>query len=222
MQNILSYAIKAFLIYFFTYFATRILSNKAVAQMTSYELAGVVVLATVASQPLLTNAITKTVFGIAMLVLLIGITSKLALVNKLTPFIEHTPTVVIRNGQLDMKSLRDTSLSLNELYGLLRQNGYTKATDVEFAVLEPQGKLSVIPKSQNRPVKPSDLNIPTSYEGLTLPLIMDGSIIDRNLEHAHLTKSWLVQELEKQDVVQYKDVELAELDTQGNLRISKK
>lgn len=222
-MELLTYGIRVIIIFLLTYFGARILTKKAIAEMTAYEIAGVILLSTVAAEPLVTKVTTKAVYGTGLLIFLIWLTSRLAVVNKLTPILEHTPTVLVKNGQLDMTALKATSLSLNQFMGLLRTKGYDKVTDVEFAVLEPQGKLSAFPKSQKRPVNPSDLNIPTQYEGLTLPLVMDGSIIESNLRHAKLTKEWLLGALSYQGVKDFsKEVALAELDTQGNLLVSRK
>jgi uncharacterized membrane protein YcaP (DUF421 family) len=122
-----------------------------------------------------------------------------------------------------MNSLKQTDLTLNEMLGMMRQKGFDKVSDVEFAILEPQGNLSVFPRSQNRPLQPKDVNVSTKYEGLTFPLIMNGRIIDENLKHIGLSKEWLMGALEYQQIKDYeKEVALAELDTSGNLLISKK
>ncbi len=154
----------------------------AFAQMTSYELAGIILLTTVGAEPLVTKVTTKVIFGMAVLVILMFLTARLALWQKLTPILEHTPSIVIKNGEIDQGMLKKVNYSLNQLKGLLREKGYDKISDVEYAIIEPQGKLSVIPKSQKRPLQPADLSIPTQYEGLTVPLILNGEIIEDNLQ----------------------------------------
>ncbi|MDW7672953.1 MAG: DUF421 domain-containing protein [Bacillota bacterium] len=223
MVDVGSYAIKVLIIFIFTYFGARLLSKKAIAEMTAYEVAGIILFTTVAAEPLVTKVTTKAMFGTGIIILLIYLTSRLSLVNQLAPILEHTPTVVVRNGEVDIQGLKSVELSLNELYGLLREKGYNSVSDVEFVLLEPQGSLSVTPKSQKRPIQPSDLNVATNYEGLTLPLVMDGGIIEQNLRHAKLGKEWLVNALKAQGITDItSQVVVAELDTQGNLIVSKK
>ena len=189
--------------------------------MTSYELAGVILLTTVAAEPLVAKVTTKAIFGVGVLTLLTWLFSRLAIIEWITPILEHTPTIIIKNGQLDMKSLRSINLSINQVQGLLRQKGFAKISDIDYAILEPQGKISVLPKPQKRPVQTGDLNIPTQYEGLTIPLIIDGSIIKRNLNHLKLDRNWLVDKLAERGISNYKkEVNLAELDAAGNLHIS--
>lgn len=222
LQELLSYAIRVIIIFLFTYFAARILSKKAISEMSAYELIGIILMANVAVTPLISSVVPKTILGVGILAALTALTARLSLINKLTPILEHTPTIVIKNGQVNMSALRSNALSLNQLMGLLREKGFDKVTDVEFGILEPTGNLSAIPKSQKRPVQTADLNIPTKYEGLTIPLVMDGAIIERNLKHVRLDKRWLLEELKKQGISRYQtEVALAELDTTGNLLVSK-
>lgn len=223
MYIILSYSVRVFLVYFFTYLATRIMTTKAIAEMTAYEVAGLMILANVAAEPLVDKVVIKSVYGVGLLVLLIIIASRLAIINKLTAFFEHTATIVIDNGQINMKALKRLSLSLNQLEGLLREQGYDKVSDVQTAVFEPQGTLSIFPKAENKPVTLKDLEIPCSNESITLPLILDGAIEQVNLKHIGKSEAWLLEELKKQGFKNYKkEVALAELDPSWNLIVLKK
>jgi uncharacterized membrane protein YcaP (DUF421 family) len=93
---------------------------------------------------------------------------------------------------------------------------------VEFAILETNGQLSVIPKSQKRPVNAEDLNIPTKYEGLPLDLIIDGRIMIKNLEKADLDVHWLKNELNNLGISNLNKVLFASLDTNGDLYYQEK
>lgn len=223
MYTVISYSVRVLLIYFFTYLSTRMMSKKAIAEMTAYEIAGIMIIANVASEPLVDKVVIKSIYGVGLLVLLMAITGRLATINKFTPFFEHTATIIIENGQINMKALRILNLSLNQLEGLLRERGYDKVSDIQTAIFEPQGSLSVFPKAENKPVTLKDLNISSSNERITLPLIIDGSIEKVNLKHIGKNETWLLGELKKQGVKNYKDeVALAELDPSWNLIILRK
>lgn len=223
MQDLLAYSTRVAIVYFFTYLCARSLTKKAIAQMTAYEIAGLMVLANVASEPLVDKVTTKSVYGAGFLVLLMVISTKLAIRNRLTPIFEHTATYIIQNGKLDMKSLAGMGLSLNQLEGLLRQQGYDKLSDLETVIMEPQGNISVFPKAENKPPTLKDLNIKPSGGGLTVPLIIDGTIIELNLRHTKKSREWLLGELQKQGIVNYeKDVAIAEVDAAGQLTVMKK
>ena len=132
--------------------------------------------------------------------------------------LDGNPQIVIRNGCILKSELRRARYNLNDLLAQLRENGYPNVEDVEMGVLETSGKLSIVPKSQKRPVTPADLDITTKYEGLPTILIMDGVIMKKELNRNQLTMSWLEEELAKEGVTA-KEVFLATLSTEGELYI---
>lgn len=221
MQQFVSYTTRVVLVYFFTYLCARALSKKAMAQMTAYEIAGIMILANVAAEPLVDKVTIKSIYGAGVLILLMLLTSRLALMNRLTKVLEHAPTVVIENGKLDMKALKSMGLSLNQLQGLLRQQGYDSVMDIHSAIMEPQGNLSVFPKGKNKPVQLKDLKIAPGTEGITIPLIMDGNILHSNIQHIRRNEEWLLQELRNNGIKDYNTVELAELTPDWKINIIK-
>lgn len=148
--------------------------------------------------------------------------SKIALSNKLTQILEHTPSIIISKGQLDMNTLKENDLSINQLLGLLRDNGYDSIKDIEYAILEPQGKLSVFPVPDKNPVTIKDLKLQSKPSGITMPLVVDGCAIDINLKYSNYNKSRLMKELKVKEINDIKDVFLAELESSGNLVVCKK
>lgn len=88
---------------------------------------------------------------------------------------------------------------------------------MEFALLEASGKLSVVPRSQARPVTPRDVNLSTNYEGYSTMLIADGKVDQQNLQKLGLTPEWLLGELVKRGAEGVEDVLFASIDTQGQL-----
>lgn len=223
MQDFLSYSVRLAIVYLFTYLSTRTLTKKAIAQMTSYEIAGLMILANVAAEPLVDKVTTKSVYGVGFLVALMLLSTKIAIHNKFTDIMEHTPTIIMKHGKLDMKSIKGMGLTLNELEGLLRQQGYDKMSDLDTIIMEPQGNISAFPKPENKLVTLKDLNIKPSNQGLTVPLIMDGSIIEQNLRHIRKNKEWLLKELKKQKVLNYEEeVIIAEINSQMQLEVLRK
>lgn len=223
MSLLLSYTIRVILVYFFTYLATRILTKKAMAEMTAYEIAGLMVFANVAAEPLVDKVVVKSVYGSGVLVVLMIIATRVALSNKFTPVMEHTATVVIHNGQIDFNQLKKLSLSMNQLLGLIRQNGFDKVSDVQTAILEPNGQLSVFPKAENKPVTIKDMNMTVPESSISLPLIIDGHIIRENLVYMGKNEAWLLNELKKQGIFDpASQVILAELDSSHNVVVFRK
>jgi len=223
MNTILSYSIRVIIVYFFTYLATRILTKKAIAEMTAYEMAGLMVFANVAAEPIVDKVIVKSVYGSGVLVLLMIIATKVALLNKVTPVMEHTATIIVNNGKINYEQLKRLGLTLNQLLGLIRQQGFDKVSDIQTAILEPNGQLSVFPKSENKPVTLKDMNIAAPENSISLPLIIDGNIIKENLMYMGKSEIWLRDELKKQGIADPKSqVILAEVDSSQNVIIFQK
>ena len=128
-----------------------------------------------------------------------------------------TPSILVKNGQIVETELKRNRYNINDLLEQLRVKNITNIADVEFAILETGGQLSVIPKSQKRPLMPEDLQLSTQYEGIPITLIIDGQIIHNNLEMVNLNESWLSGELAKLGIDNHRKVLFASLDTKCKL-----
>lgn len=137
--------------------------------------------------------------------------------EKARKIISGTPSILIENGKINEKEMEKLRFNMDDLMEELRINNCPNIADVEFAILETSGQLSIIQKSQKRPATAEDLNIPTKYEGLPITLISDGKINYNNLQTAHLDRQWLVDELKKFGITNLSDVFFASLDTDGNI-----
>jgi len=134
-------------------------------------------------------------------------------------FLDGEPTIVIMNGKIMEKSMKAMRYTLTDLLEQLRIKGVFDIKEVEFAVFEKNGDLSVLKKSQYQPVTPKDLNLSTTYKGISTELIYDGIIVDQNLKQVNLDRNWLKAELEKRGIKDPLEVFLALLDTSGELYI---
>jgi len=132
------------------------------------------------------------------------------------------PSIIIRGGEIIESEMRRVRYNLSDLMLQLRLKGVSNIADVEAAILETNGELSVILKSQYRPVIPADLGIETEYEGLPLIIIMDGQINRVNLKQAGLDDVWLEARLRERGIDSVGDVLLASLDTLGRLFVQRK
>lgn len=142
--------------------------------------------------------------------------------SKARRIIQNKPITLIENGQIRYDMLAKTKYNLDDLLAALRLKNYPNIHDVEFAILESNGELSVIPKSQARPVTPADLGLPTEYEGRPIVLVEDGNILIDNLEKNSLTTDWLLGELEKHGAGDVSSLAAVILDTKGRLYIGHK
>lgn len=220
MQGIY-YVFRCVVVLLFVWACVRMIGKKSISQMTTYDFTALVVLANVAAEPLTYKVNSKAFLGTFTIALVAVIFGWLSLKRIFYNF-DTSPDIIIINGKVDKEALKKNRMNLPFLLSLLRLQGYTNVSDVEFAILEPNGNLSVIPKSQKRSITPEDLNIDTEYEGLALPLIIDGRVIEDNMNYVKLDHKWLEKQLEKAGVTQIEDIFLAELQTNGELYIDLK
>ncbi|MDF2628485.1 MAG: putative rane protein [Symbiobacteriaceae bacterium] len=131
------------------------------------------------------------------------------------------PTILIQNGHILERNMRGSRYRYDDLLMQLRERGVFDLSEVEFAVLEPNGQLSVLKRSQYQPVTPHDLGIPTAYKGLGTMLIHDGTVLKRDLKEINLSEAWLAHELGKRGIESPHQVSLAILSTTGSLFVDR-
>lgn len=214
---------RTILIYFLVLVIVRLMGKREIGQLSPFDLVVAIIVAELAAIPMETTGIPlwKVIFPMATLAFLEVLLSYLALHSPfLRKILNGQPQVIIRNGHISKKELRKARYNLNDLLGQLREKGIANVHDVEFGILETSGKLSIIPKSQKRPVTPEDLGLATKYEGLPAVIIADGVIIKSSLQKAGLDVAWVEKQLARENM-RPKDVFLALLDTKGKLFINK-
>jgi len=203
----------------------RVMGKRQIGELQPFELVLAIMIAELATVPMEDKEIPliNGIIPILTLLLLQVIITFISLKSdKLRGLISGTPSVLIENGKIIESELRKLRYNLTDLLEQLRLKNFPNIADIEYAILETSGELSIIPKSQKRPVTPEDLNIHTAYEGLTLPLIMDGHVKLNNLQKLNLDTKWLNAELNKFGIKSTTEVLLASLDTKGELYIQKK
>ena len=159
--------------------------------------------------------IAMVVYGLVT-VLLTLITSKLPKSRK---FINGTPTILMNNGKLYRENLKKAKLDLSEFMVMCRQQGYFNLNDIQTAIFEFNGKLSILPVSNKRPANPQDLQLSPPKEYFQTELIMDGRIMQENLHRMGLSEKWLQKELSKGTYPNAKDIFLCVCDENHKLTI---
>ncbi len=138
---------------------------------------------------------------------------------KTRKYINGTPTVVIDNGKIYKKNLKKAKLDLSELMLMCRQEGYFDITDIQTAIFEYNGKLSVLPVSTKRPVTPEDIGVKVEQASICSEVIMDGRILGENLRRMGLDESWLKKQLKAQGYGDAKGVFLGVCDKSNKLTV---
>lgn len=127
--------------------------------------------------------------------------------------------ILIDNGRIYAKNFKKARLEINEFLTQCRSQGYFNINDIQTAILETNGKISILPKSGIKPATPDDLNIQVRQEKIVTNVILDGKVLKENLKNVGKTEEWLYREINKQDKFKIKDIFLATIDVEENLSV---
>ena len=187
----------------------KVIGHNQVAQLEFFDyITGITIgsiaaeLATTLDKPWWKPTISMLVFG-SITVALSIITRRFARSRK---FINGTPTIVMNDGKLYRQNMKKAKLELSEFLLLCRQEGYFNLNDIQTAVFEYNGKLSILPVSTKRPLNPEDMELNPKPEHIGTEIIMDGRVMGDNLKRKGLNDDWLQKELKKQGYKSTKEI----------------
>ena len=201
---------------------TRIMGKKQLSQLTFFDYCVGITIGSIAAATSYDTDISLSEGIVALLVwgiipiILSFVDLKLMFFSKVA---DGRPTLVIRNGVILEKNLKKSLMKAEELLMLLREKNVFDISDVELAILETNGKLSVMLKPEEQPLTPSTMGVSMKQANSPAILIVDGEVLTANLEDNNLDQEWLKKELKTYGVDRFEDVFLAQLDTKGRLYI---
>lgn len=203
-------------------FLTRIMGKKQLSQLTFFDyIVGITIGSIAATMSVDQNIqISNGVVSLAiwgLLPILIGF-----LGMKSRTFLQLTdgrPSILIKNGEVMEGEMKKNKIVIDELMMMLREKSVFKIDDVEMAILETNGELSIMKKSDVEPITPQILGMKVTVEKAPSLLIVDGHILFDNLSTTGYTKKWLMKEIEKKGATSIKDVFIAQVDSKGTLYV---
>ncbi len=217
--------VRTLILYTLVVIALRLMGKREIGQLQPFELVVILMISDLAAIPS-ENVGIPLLSGIIPILVLLLSSVTLAWITlkseKARAIICGTPSILIEHGKILEKELKKNNYNLTDLLEELRLKNVPNIADVEFAVLETNGQLSVFPKSQKRPTIPEDFHIPTKVEGLPLVIISDGKLNNNNLQRGNKDRTWLNSELKKRTINKIEDVLLASLDSSGTLFVQVK
>lgn len=194
----------------------RIMGKREMGNLSPFDLVVSIMIAELAALPI-ENLDKPLLEGVVPLVVLLAAEVSIAyLALKSEPIrklINGTPSIVIAKGRIMEKEMRKLRYNINDLLVGLRTQGIVDMNDVEYAVLEPSGTLSIIPVANKRYVTPGDLGIDVKYDGLPVPLITDGRVHWENVAGAGWTKADFARLLSDNGIENPQSVLFAYLDS---------
>lgn len=196
--------IRTVIIYVLVLFVMRFMGKREIGQMQPFELVISIMIADLASTPMAEIGIPILygiipIFGLLFMHIIISVINIKSI--RIREIICGKPRILINQGQIDESALTKENFTINELQERLRVNNVNNISDVQYAILETSGQISVILKSEKRAVTPEDLNIKLEETKISYDLIIDGKIMYDNLKKIEKSKEWLEKEVSKFNIL---------------------
>ena len=192
--------VRTIIIYVLVLFVMRFMGKREIGQMQPFELVIAIMIADLASTPMAEIGI-PILYGIIPILSLLLMHVVISVINlksiKMREIICGKPRILIYRGKIDEDAMVQENFTINELQERLRVNNVSNLGDVEFAILETSGQISVVLKPEKRALKPEDFNIQAEYEGIAYDLVIDGKIMSDNLSKIGKDYKWLEKEVRK-------------------------
>ena len=192
--------IRAIILYIIVLVVMRLMGKREIGQLQPFELAISIMIADLASIPMtdpgvpITNGIIP-ILGLLVMHLIISVINIKSI--KARQILCGKPSILIYRGKIDEQMLKKERFTINELQERLRGNNIVNIGDVEYAILETSGQVTVIQKPNKRNAIPEDFNIKPEYEGIPYDLVVDGKIMYENLKLLQKSTEWLNKQVAK-------------------------
>lgn len=189
----------------------KVIGHKQIAQLDFFDYTTGITIGSIAAE--MATEIEQPWKPLTAMILFGGVSILLSIISNKFPrsrkYLNGTPTILLDHGKLYRENLNKAKLDLSEFMVMCRQQGYFDLSNIQTAVYEYNGKLSILPVSSQRPATPNDMSLAPEQELLFTELIMDGRIMESNLKRMGLDLTWLDHQLKQQHIRSAKDVFLA-------------
>lgn len=217
--------IRTLILYTVVVVVMRIMGKRQIGELQPFELVIAIMISELAAVPMQDTGI-PLIHGIIPILTLMIVEITISYITlksrKARKIICGSPSVLIKDGHILEEQMRIQRFNLSDLMEELRTSGYLNLSDVEFAILETSGKLSIIPKSDSTPVTRKDLNIKQPEELLPMAIILDGELIEHNLQISGHNMTWLMDRLKENNAKGINDVFIAIIDSNGQFYLQRR
>ncbi|MBR0600426.1 DUF421 domain-containing protein [Sinanaerobacter chloroacetimidivorans] len=214
--------IRTIILYMAVLFVIRIMGKAELSKLDPFQMVILFMIAELAAIPIessdvsVLNGVTAIVTLLFLEVLLSFISTKS---HKVSDFLSGKPSILIDHGSVNTEELKNLRITIDDLMEQLRLKNYPSVSDVDFAVLESNGDLSVIPKPEKAPPTLDDLDVDTKSRLMPMVLISDGTLYRGNLERLQKDENYLKNELEKMHIHDYSQVFMCFYDENGKIHV---
>ena len=210
--------VRTIILYILVLIVMRFMGKREISQLQPFELAISIMIADLATIPMaepgipITNGIIP-ILGLLVMHLAISVINLKSV--KLREIICGKPSILIHRGRIMEQNMKKERFTINELEERLRGNNVFNIGDVEYAILETSGQVTLIQKPNKRTTIPEDFGILPEYEGISYDLVVDGKIMKQNLEKLEKDYNWLLKQLDPFGI-KPEDTLIATIDGKGN------
>lgn len=204
------------------FFLTKLLGKKQVSQLSLFDYVIGISIGNFAAEisintdvPYINGIVAVIVFGIFAYLISVG-TMKSIILRR---FFIGTPTVLIQNGNPMYKNMKKVKFDVNDLLEECRNNNYFDVSQIEYALLEANGKLSILPKSENTPLTRKDMNVKSEKASLVANIIIDGKFMNNNIKNMNKDISWIKSNLKVMGYKNISNILLATLDANEKINV---
>lgn len=217
--------VRTVILYIIIIAGIRLMGKRQVGELEPSELVLSLIIADLASVPMQDFGI-PLVSGVIPILALLSTTMILSLLTvksvRFRAVLCGKPSVIIRNGRLDQKEMRRNRITVDELMEELRGQGFCDLTKIQYAILETNGRLSVLPYTACQPPTASMLGLTTQESGLPVILISDGRLLERNLKSRGFDQTWLKKRLHENGLSSHRQVFLMTVDQTNDVLLIQK
>lgn len=220
----LTIVVRAIIIYLVVLFLYRLMGKRQLGQMQPFELVLTLIIADLATIPMAEVSV-PVLHGIVPLLTLVILHFVLTFLskisNKFASFLSGKPVIVINPDGIDYKALKNLNISVDDVFEAIRGCGYFKIEQIQYAIMETNGKMSVLPKSQYAPVTVEDMQLETEKSAIPINIVNEGKIVKDNLPIADINETDVKNILERAKIKKVKDVLILTVDKNGAVYIQK-
>lgn len=137
-------------------------------------------------------------------------------------FFMGVPTILIEHGKLLVNGMRKVKFDLNDLLEECRINGYFDISEIEYAIMETNGTVSILPKGEYKPIVMKDMKLKAEKQGLCANVIIDGKVMKNNLDNIHKDEEWLIQQLKVKGYQELDNILLVTVDINEKIVVYEK
>ena len=220
--GLINLSLRVLMIYTLLLIAMRIMGKREIGQLSNLDFVVAIVVAELATLPLTDRNLSIAHSIIPMMIitaLQVGVSILCLKSNRFRRLLYGSPNMLIADGDLQMSEMRKARYNIDDLMSQLRQKDVFDVADVDYAVLETSGELTVLLKTGKQPVTKNDLQIqvPSVFRGIALTLIDDGEINWKGLSDYQLDEKWLMAQLKRERISDPRDVFFASLSNDGTI-----